>query len=451
MKKSAKSPQSHVFYRRAAHDHPLAVEGKGIAIYDEEGRRYLDASGGALVVNIGHGIQEIVDAIAEQAAQVAYIHPTQFTSRPMEAYANALAPLIPLPEARFYPLSSGSEAVEAAIKFARQVQIARGQSTRYLTISRWGAYHGATLGALAATGKPKMRRHFLPMFLDLPHIPPPYCYRCPFGETYPDCGLRCAEALEEEIKKVGPQNVSAFIAESVGGATLGAIVPPPGYWPRIREICDRYEILLIADEVMSGMGRTGKWFAIQHWEVTPDLITLGKGTASGYFPLALLAVREELRETITAGDSDFVHGGTFSHHAVGAAAGLATLKYLDTHDLVPSVERKGVYLKARLDETIGGLSCVGDIRGIGLMWAVEFVADRETKTPYPPEIHFSQRVADAAFARGLIIYPGSGSVDGESGDHLMLGPPFVITEAEMDKVVDLLYQAIQAVGDTIEL
>jgi adenosylmethionine-8-amino-7-oxononanoate aminotransferase len=443
---SAVHPASHVFYRRERHPHPLIERGEGIYLYDTDGRRYLDASGGALVVNIGHGVREVAEAIAAQAAQAAYVHATMFTSRPLEAYAEALAELVPLPDARFYFMCSGSEAVETAIKLARQVQVARGQASRYLTISRWGSYHGATLGALAVTGKPKMRWPYEPMLPATPHIPPPYCYRCPFGLTYPDpCGgVRCADALEDEIRRVGAHNVAAFLGESVSGATLGAVVPPPAYWPRIRQICDAHGLLLIADEVMAGFGRTGRWFAIQQWGVVPDVMALGKGASGGYFPLSLTAVRGEWVETLLANGGSFVHGGTFSHHAVGAAAGLATLGYLQQHDLVASAARQGERLGQGLRAALDDLPWVGDIRGVGLMWGVEFVADRASKAPFPARMHVAQRVADEAFARGLIVYPGSGCADGVAGDLVMLGPPFTVTGEQIDEMVSLLRQAIQA-------
>jgi adenosylmethionine-8-amino-7-oxononanoate aminotransferase len=438
-------PAGHVFYRRANHPHPMVERGEGVYLYDTEGRRYLDGSGGAIVVNVGHGVREIADAMARQAAQAAYAHPTVFTSRPAEAYAAALAEVVPLPDARFFFLSSGSEAVETAIKLARQVQVERGRSGRYLVISRWQSYHGTTLGALAVAGKPKMRRPFLPMLPEVPHIPPPYCYRCPFDLTYPGCHLRCADALEEEIKRIGPDNVAAFIAEPVSGATLGAVVPPDGYWHRIRDICDRHGVLLIADEVMTGFGRTGRWFALQHWDVVPDIVAMSKGTAGGYCPLSVTAARGELVDAIVSGSGDFVHGGTFSHHPVATAAGLATLRYLQQHDLVARAARKGELLGGKLRQGLEDPPCVGDVRGIGLMWGIEFVAHRDSKEPFPPETHFAQRVAEAAFERGLIVYPSSGCVDGTAGDHLTLGPPFVITAEQMDEMVALLRHAVEAV------
>ena len=438
-------PVGRVFYRRAHHARPMVDRGEGVYLYDTQGRRYLDASGGAIVVNVGHGVREIAETVGDQAARIAYAHPTAFTSGPTEAYAAALAEVVGLPDPRFFFLSSGSEAVETAIKLARQVQLERGRSGRYLVISRWQSYHGTTLGALAVAGKPKMRRPFEPMLADVPHIPPPYCYRCPFGLSYAHCELRCATALEREIKRVGADNVAAFIAEPVSGATLGAVVPPQGYWHRVRAICSRHDVLLIADEVMTGFGRTGRWFALQHWDVVPDVVAMSKGTAGGYVPLAVTAARGELVEAIVDGSGDFVHGGTFSHHPVTTAAGLATLRYLQEHDLVSAAARKGEILERKLRDGLGDLTSVGDIRGIGLMWGVELVADRGSKTPFPPEAHIAREVADAAFERGLIVYPSGGCVDGTAGDHLTLGPPFVITETQMDELVDLLRRSIEAV------
>jgi adenosylmethionine-8-amino-7-oxononanoate aminotransferase len=432
---------SHVFYRRVAHPHPLAVRGNGIYLWDADGRRYIDASGGPVVANVGHGVAQVAQAMAEQAADVAYVHATVFTTGALEAYSERLAALVPLTEPRFYYLTSGSEAVETALKFARQVQVARGEPAREVLISRWGSYHGVTLGALAVTGKPKMRTLFAPLFHDQPHIPSPYCYRCPFTATYPTCDLACARALEMEILRQGPERVAAFIAEPVGGATLGAVVPPEGYWPRVAEICDRYGVLLITDEVLTGFGRTGRWFGMEHFGVQPDVMAMGKGATGGYFPFSITAVCDTDVETIRQAHGDLTHGGTFSHHAVGVAAALATLRYLEEHDLVAAAAARGAYLGRRLWEALEGLPCVGDVRGLGMMWGVEFVADRGTKAPFPPQERFSQQVCDLAFERGVILYPGSGSVDGVRGDHLMVAPPFVITEEEIDEVARVLWEA----------
>ncbi len=435
-------PQGHIFYRNMAHHYPVIDHGEGVYLYDTDGRRYLDASGGPLVVNIGHGVRSVAEAMAAQAARVAYVHGERFTTAALEAYSRRLAARVPLPDPRFYYLSGGAEAVEAAIKFARQLQVARGEPARDLVISRWGSYHGATLGTLALSGKPSMRALFAPMFRDVPHIEPPYCYRCPFGAVPADCGLPCARRLETEILRQGPGRVAAFIAEPVGGATLGAIVPPAGYWPLLRDICDRYGVLLIADEVLTGFGRTGTWFAVEQFGVRPDLMVMAKGAAGGYFPLSILAARGADVETIRLAHGNFNHGGTFSHHAVGAAAALATIDYLETHDLIARAAALGATLGRKLHDALDDLPSVGDVRGIGMVWAVEFVADRQTREPYPAGAHFADRVCARAMDLGVLFYPGHGSADGVRGDHLLIAPPYVVTEPELDTIVQTLRQAI---------
>jgi hypothetical protein len=443
-------PESHIFHRRLAHLHPLAERGKGIYLWDNKGRRYIDGSSGAAVANIGHGRAEIAQAIAKQAAQVAFVHSTVFSTDVLEKYSEQLAALTPIATPRFYYLSSGSEAVETALKFARQVSLARGEATRGVVISRWGSYHGATLGALAVTGKPKMRTPFAPLIRDQPHIPPPYCYRCPFGATYPSCDLACTQALETEILHQGVDQVMAFIAESIGGATLGAVVPPKDYWLRIAQICDRYGVFLIADEVMAGFGRTGLWFGIQHFDVEPDIITMGKGVTAGYFPMSITAVRDSDVQVVLNEHGDFAHGSTYSHHVVGAAAAQATLDYLEQHDLVTAAANLGTYLGKQLATELGELPCIGDIRGLGMLWGVEFVADRKTKEPFSPEVQFNRRVADLAFERGVIFYPGAGCVDGVRGDHLLIAPPFIITETEIDEMVGILREVVIDVWEEIK-
>lgn len=438
-----KHPYGHVFYRKMAHDYPVIVRGEGVYLYDTEGRRYLDASGGPVLINVGHGVQQIVEAMAHQAAQVAYVHGSLFTTSVVETYSERLAARVPLPDPRFFYLSGGAEAVEAAVKFARQVQVARGEPRRDRLISRWGSYHGATLGTLALSGKPAMRNLYAPLFQDMPHIEPPYCYRCPFGAERRSCDLECARQLEAEIQRQGPERVAAFIAEPVGGATLGAIVPPDGYWPLVRAICDRYGPLLIADEVLTGFGRTGAWFAIEHAGVQPDVMTMAKGAAGGYFPLSIVAVRGADVETIRQAHGDFNHGGTFSHHAVGAAAALATLDYLEGHDLVQRAASVGEFLGKSLTDSLIDLPVVGDIRGLGLLWAVEFVADKASKEPFPAEAHFGVRVTARCREMGVLLYPGSGGVDGRRGDHITVAPPYIVTEEQIQEIVKVLRMAIR--------
>lgn len=436
---------SSVFYRKQGRAKPVISHGEGIYLWDVDGKRYIDASGGAVVVNLGHGLDAIADAMRDQAARVAYAHATMFTSAPLEEFAARLAKRIPMPDARLFFLTSGSEATEAALKFARQVQIARRQPGRYKVIGRWGSYHGATLGALAVMGKPSMRQPYAPMLADMPHVPSPYCYRCPFNLTCPDCGLACADELEAEIKRQGPDTVAAFLAEPVGGATLGAVVPPDEYWPRVRAICDRYGVLLIVDEVMSGMGRTGRWFGIEHWGVEPDVVMLGKGVGGGYIPLSAIAARGELVELVWDELGDFNHGGTFSHQPVGAAVGVATVDALERGDLVNRAARMGALLGEKLRAEFGTHPYVGDVRGLGLMWALEFVADKATKEPFPAKEKIAGRVFERAFASGLIVYAVSGCADGWSGDGVMVAPPFVVEEADLDEIIGLLSEAVDAV------
>jgi adenosylmethionine-8-amino-7-oxononanoate aminotransferase len=440
----SKHPQGHVFYRRMAHDYPAIVRGEGVYLYDTEGRRYIDASGGPLVVNVGHGLAAVAQAMAEQAAKVAYVHGSLFTTEPLEDYSTRLAAHVPLAAPRFFYLSSGSEAVETAFKFVRQLQMARGEAGRHRIISRWGSYHGLTLGTLAASGKPSMRGPYAPMFRDVPHIAPPYCYRCLLGATWPACELACARQLEEAILQEGPDSVAGFVAEPVGGATLGAIVPPEGYWPLIRHICDRYGLMVIADEVLTGFGRTGTWFAMEQMGAGADLMTMAKGAVGGYFPLSITAMKGEDVETLRRAHGDFNHGGTFSHHAVGAAAALAVLDIIEGQNLVDRAAAMGAYLGGELRAAVRDLPAVGDVRGLGMLWAVEFVADRATKEPFPAEAHFADRVCARCMQMGVLFYPGHGSVDGRRGDHLMVAPPFVVTEEEVANILEVLRRAIQA-------
>jgi adenosylmethionine-8-amino-7-oxononanoate aminotransferase len=436
--------KGHVFHRRLGHDYPVVDYGQGIYLYDTQGRRYLDAAGGALVVNIGHGVTEIVQALAEQAGRVAFAHGTQFTSEALEAYAAELGQVSAILEPWVYLVSGGSEAVETALKLARQIWVARGEAGRYKIISRWRSYHGATLGALSATGRAPLRHPYGPLLLDMPHIAPAYCYRCVFGQTYPACQVACAAALETEILQQGPETVAAFIAEPVVGATLAAAVPPPAYWPRIREICDRYGVLLIADEVMTGFGRTGRWFAVEHWGVTPDILITAKGASGGYYPLGLVLCRGEVVEEIRRGAGGFAHGFTYANGVLGAAVGLSVLRYLQARDLVAASAAMGERLLARLGD-LSALPAVGDVRGLGLMAGVELVADRASKQPYPRGQRIAERVQSAALARGLNVYYGVGLADGREGDAILIGPPFVISEAQIDELAVLLGAAIEDV------
>ena len=432
-------PAGRVFYRKLGHSRPMIAHGHGIYLYDKNGKRYIDGSGGPLVVNVGHGRAEVVSAIAQQAQAAAYVHATMFTSQPLEAYAAALAAVTPLAESRFYFLSSGSEVVEGALKLARQIQMARGESNRDLIISRNFSYHGTTLGALAASGRPALRAPYTGMLKDSPHIQAPYPYR------RQESGEALAGRLEQAIQAYGADRVAAFIAEPISGASLGAVAPPDGYWPSIRAICDRYGVLLIVDEVLTGMGRTGKWWAIDHWSIAPDILVTSKGAAGGYFPLGFIATAEKEVTAIQQTLGDFNHGGTFSHHAVGAAAGLATLRILQKEKLVANAAAMGRRLGASLRDRLGNHPHVGDIRGRGLFWALELVQDRQTKAPFPVGQHLAQTIWQRAFDLGLIVYYSQGCADGRNGDLVMLGPPLIINEEQIDAAVELLTRAVHDV------
>ena len=434
---------SAVFHRQLTKPLAQAAKADGVWITDADGRRFIDGSGGPLVVNVGHGREEIARAVARQITTCDYVHPTMFTGEPVEALGARLAALAPPGIERFYFMTSGSEAVETAIKMARQIQLERGETQRYRLISRWKSYHGLSLGALGATGRTGFRTPFAPMLPENHHIPAPYCYRCSYGLTHPACGLRCAEALEEQILDLGPGTVSAFLAETVSGATIAAVLPPEGYFKRIREICDRHGVLLILDEVLCGMGRTGRWFASEHFDVVPDLVTMGKGLAGGTIGLSAVGVQGRWFDAIRQGSGAFVHGGTFSHHQVGCAAGLAVLDILEGEALVPQVAAKGAQLGAMLRERLGRHPHVGDIRGTGFLWGVEFVADRDRRTPYPRREKVAERIWDHLYANGVLLYKAMG-LTGIDGDAMVVGPPFIISDADLQRIVDALGAAVDA-------
>jgi adenosylmethionine-8-amino-7-oxononanoate aminotransferase len=429
-------PHGSVFYRKMGHNRRKIAHGQGVYLYDEQGKRYLDGSGGALVVNIGHGRREVQDAIAAQLASVAYVHATMFTSDALEEYAAELSRVFSMKSPRSYLLTSGSEAVEAAIKLARQIQFARGETDRHLVIGRQRSYHGLSLGALSVSGRPPFRDPFSPLLLDMPLISPPYTYRDPVS------GEESAARLEEAILRHGPKHISAFIAEPISGASLGAAVPPDAYWPAIRRICDKYGLMLIADEVMVGFGRTGEWWGIDHWGVEPDIMVTSKGAAGGYLPLGILAARGEHVDSIERVIGDFNHGGTFSHHAVAAAAGLATLNVIRGEKLVTRSAHMGALLGDSLFASIGDHENVGDIRGRGLLWGIELVSDRGSKKPFPADMRVAPGVQQLAFDNGLIVYQSQGCADGYTGDIILVGPPLTIEEDEVDELVSILAQSL---------
>jgi adenosylmethionine-8-amino-7-oxononanoate aminotransferase len=437
----AKGTADCLFYRSPRKIYPRAVRAEGIFIYDETGKSYLDGSGGAVVVSIGHGVEKIRQAMLDQAARIAFAHGSQFTTEAAVELARKIVDISPPGLDRVYFLSGGSEAVETAVKMARQYQVERGIPSKYKVISRWTSYHGNTLGALALSGHTGRRRYYLPLMQHTPHIAPAYCYRCPFGREPASCALECADELEKTILYEGPDSVSAFMAEPVVGATAGALVPRDGYFQRIREICDRYDVLLIVDEVMTGVGRTGKNFAVDHWGVVPDMLVGSKGLAGGYTPIYCVVTKEAVHGAIKDGSGAFVHGHTYSQNPLSCAIASAVLDYIREHDLVNRCAAMGAYLLKKLQDLYRH-PIVGDVRGLGLMAGVELVQNRNTKEPFDPKLKLNALIGSRAFEKGLITYPGGGGADGVRGDHILLAPPFIITEEQIDQLVGILDEAI---------
>jgi adenosylmethionine-8-amino-7-oxononanoate aminotransferase len=432
----------HVFHRVLTRNLPTAVRADGVWIEDASGGRWLDAAGGAIVVNVGHGDRAVIDAITDHLSRIDYVHGTAFTTEALEAYAGDLAAILPMDAARIYPVSGGSEAVETAIKLARSYHLARGQD-RSVIIGRVNAYHGNTLGALDAGGKPALRRPYEPWLGRFEHVGAAYEYRCG-NPAHPDrCGRFLADELEAAIRRIGPEHVAAFIAEPVAGATLAAAVPPDDYWPAIVELCRRHQVLLIADEVMTGFGRTGTWFGVEHWDVRPDIIAAGKGSTSGYVPFGFAACSADVFDTVAP--KGFTHGFTWSHNGVGAAAAHAVLRRLREGALVETSRTRGERLLKELGAALADSRVVGDVRGIGLMVGVELVGDRETKRPFRRDEQATERVVAAACELGLLLYSSTGHVDGTDGDLLMLGPPLTISDDEIAIVVERTQAAVQRI------
>jgi adenosylmethionine-8-amino-7-oxononanoate aminotransferase len=427
----------------------MADRAEGVYIWDTAGKRYLDGSGGACVVSIGHCVPEILEAIQRQFNRVPFVHSSHFTNPAVCELGDLLHQMAPDASlTRTYFLSGGSEAVETAVKLMRQYWREAGKPDKYKVISRWSSFHGNTTGALALGGHTARRSHFLPLFQHTPHIEPAYCYRCSFKETPETCDLQCADELERCIKHEGPEAVGAFIAEPVVGATAGAVVPKDGYWQRIRQICDAYDVKLIVDEVMTGIGRCGRNFGIDTWGVVPDFIVLAKGLSSGYTPLGAVMVKDEIHAAIKEGSGAFVHGHTYCQNPLSTAIGAAVLRYIQNNGLVERSMRMGSYLMQKL-ASLSALDIVGDIRGLGLFAGIELVRDKASRAWFDRSLKVNLQVANQAFDLGLITYPGNGGIDGINGDHILLAPPFTISEAQIDEMVGILHRAIVTVQDQL--
>jgi adenosylmethionine-8-amino-7-oxononanoate aminotransferase len=436
----------HVFHRTTSESLPLAVAGEGIFLIDSHGRRYLDACGGAAVSCLGHGHPKVIAAMAEQAARLQYAHTGFFTTEAAEKLAALIAEMSPGRLDRVWYTGSGSEAIEAALKLARQYHLERGHAARSRVIARRLSYHGNTLGALAAGGSLWRRKPYEPLLLDVSLIDPCFEYRfAEPGESSEAYGKRAADTLEQEILELGPDTVMAFVAETVVGATAGAVPPVPGYLKHVREICDRHGVLLILDEVMCGSGRTGTFLSCEQDSVVPDIVTLGKGLGAGYQPIGAVLCTSDVYDAIANGSGALKHGQTYNGHPVGCAAGLAVLDVIRDEQLLPRVRAKGERLMAQLRSRFGNHPNIGDIRGRGLLVALELVADRTTKEPFDPSVAMHRRAKFDAFERGLLIYPSGGTVDGRKGDHILLAPPYNVTDSELDMIVDLLADSLGAV------
>ncbi|MGM8364061.1 aspartate aminotransferase family protein [Virgibacillus sp. W0181] len=417
-------------------DYPVATYGKGIYLYDQEGKKYLDGSSGAVTASIGHGVTEVVEAMKEQADKVSFVYRSQFANNPAEKLAKKLSEITPGDLNWSFFVNSGSEATETAMKIAIQYWQEKGKYTKNKIISRWMSYHGITLAALSMSGYNERRERFTQILEQYPTVSAPYEYRQPRNESGLSANEFYAEELEREIHRLGKDHVAAFIAEPIVGAAGGALTPSDGYYQAIKEVCERNDILFIADEVMTGMGRTGKMFAIEHWApVIPDLITTGKGMTGGYTPMAAALVSDRIMDPILKGSKLIMSGHTFSANPQSAAVSLAVLNYMEKHQLVRNSAENGVYLFSKIEGLAASSKIIGDVRGKGLFVGIEFVADKRTKEPFDREIQLTNTIVKQAFENGLLVYPAAAGVNGINGSAIIIAPPLIITKAEIDELI----------------
>jgi len=438
--------QKVVVHRGWRTSFPIAVRGEGIYLYDQEGKRYIDgAAGSSVVVNIGHGVQIVVEAMYEQGKKVSFAAPHMFTNEKLLELGQLVRKLAPgalRDQCRIWFSCTGTDSVDDAARLARQYFVATGKPSKYVVIGRWQGFHGNNLAVAGFHGHTGRRRTYFPMYVNSPHIPPAYCYRCYFGDTYPHCGLKCARALETIINQIGEENVAAFLAEPVVGAALGAVPAPDGYFEVIRDICDRHDVLFIVDEVMTAWGRIGKWFGIEEWAVTPDIIATAKGMSSGYTPIAAIIAREELWQAIEESGIPFLAGHTMNQNPVSCAGAVANIHYVEDHDLVARSKEVGAYLLQRLQELLA-FDVVGDVRGKGLMCGFELVKDKKTKEPFAPQQKVSALFENEAFQRGLLLYACTGCVEGVAGDMVLVTPPLIITRQQVDDMIAIMKETLQ--------
>jgi adenosylmethionine-8-amino-7-oxononanoate aminotransferase len=440
--------EDYVFHRDFTKKYPIITHGKGIYLYDEDGKKYMDACSGAVAANLGHGVEEIADAMANQAKKAAFVHTMRFETKVLFQLAEKIANLAPRSLNKVYFTNGGSEANESAIKLARQFHKDSGRPEKHLVIGRWQSYHGNTFGSLSAGGDIKRRQMYTPNLLNFNHIYSPNCKRCPYQREKEDCENKrnwsCVTDFERLVLEVGPENVSSFLVEPISGSQLGAVSPPQAYFKEIRQICDKYNIILIADEIMTGFGRTGKDFGIEHFGIIPDIITFGKGVSAGYAPLAGMIVHDRIIDSLNQnGEGKFVHGSTYSGHPVSVAAGLSVLEIYEREDILGNVQENGHYLKEKILELKERCSIIFDVRGEGLLMGIELAIDGEKGTPFSEDLHVSDRINSIAMELGAVFYPGSGSINGYLGDHLLITPPLTIAKNEIDEMIGLLERSLQ--------
>jgi adenosylmethionine-8-amino-7-oxononanoate aminotransferase len=433
-----------IFHRDPSKSYPVIARAEGAYVYDATGKRYLDAAGGVFVVNIGHGVPEVIEAMSRQARKVTFAHTAYFTTEAEQDFARKLVALAPPGFSKAWICTSGSQANETAVKLARTYHLLGREPARVQVFSRWNSYHGSSLGALALTGHTARREPYVPYLFPSPKIEPPYCYRCPFGQTYPDCGLACADALENTIRRIGVSNISAFIAEPVSGGPLGALVPPEGYFRKLRDICDRHGVLLILDEVITGAGRTGSAFGFDHFDVVPDIITLAKGIGGGYVPIGAVLVHDRIIARFEEAGEPFRHGETFTGQAFVSAVGSAVLDHLARNHLIDRARETGGQLGMAL-AALKSNPHVGDVRGLGMLWGIELVEDKPSKRPFARARRIAEAVADAAMQDGLITIAGTGCADGLNGDTISLSPPFILADEDIASIPKTLARAIDMV------
>ncbi|HEX9013591.1 MAG TPA: aminotransferase class III-fold pyridoxal phosphate-dependent enzyme [Anaerolineaceae bacterium] len=432
-------PNIHAVHRDWDREFPVITRTEGIYLYDDAGKRYIDGSGGSSVVTIiGHGVMEISEAMFEQSKAFSFYPAHAFSNQPFLDLADLIVSLAPgelRDHSRVWMTCTGTDATDDAVRLARQYWVESGRPSKYQIIGRWQGFHGNTISVAGFSGITSRRSLFQPMFVDSPHIPPAFCYRCPFEKTYPECGLMCARALETAIRQQGAENVAAFIAEPVVGAALGCVPAPEGYFQKIREICDRYDVLFIADEVMTGWGRTGSLWGIEHWGVTPDIIATAKGMTAGYTPLSAVIARDELWAVLEKNHAPFKAGHTLNANAVSCAGAQAVIHYILDHDLIENCRQRGDQFQAGLRKLMETHPILGDVRGLGLMVGFELVKDRDTKAPFNPGLRVSRLMEKAALERGLVTYPCTGSIEGVLGDMVLMAPPLVISAAQIDDIL----------------